>query len=438
MTMSDSHPFLVTATMMSLGASTLAPWLAYIAAADFFIGTYPNAELMFVFPVQNFFVLVTGSMILMFHSEKLPLNQRIILPQIAVVASLAVVPCLNLLAVEHDLALKLTLLAQLAGAVCVTVYQSASYGAGAMLGPSVTNSLETGKGLGGLGIILARMGAKAMLPSTRAGLVMSTNVFFAFSNCLVITSIVLWTAMLRDPYAAAKIKEYEDQRQANNLAAAVAAATPDPKNGVSRAGNSVEKSKLLELESARSYSKVNEQAAAPSDAWTVLRALSLPAGVVASGFMVCLSCFPGLTTSLSSRTLGLGDWFPVLMVFAYNTFDLVGKSLPNAKLLFTAETLPLAEACHLLFIPAFVLVARRPPLDQGPLLAFFGSDEFAFLLVSGLGLFTGYITCSAMMLGPGCVPKHQDRILAGQMMTCCLMIGLFAGSMLGVGLAQIA
>ena len=36
--------------MLALGASTLAPWLAYIAAADFFMETYPESNLMFVFP----------------------------------------------------------------------------------------------------------------------------------------------------------------------------------------------------------------------------------------------------------------------------------------------------------------------------------------------------------------------------------------------------
>ena len=37
---------IVSAAMISLGASTLAPWLAYIAAADFFMDTYPDANLM--------------------------------------------------------------------------------------------------------------------------------------------------------------------------------------------------------------------------------------------------------------------------------------------------------------------------------------------------------------------------------------------------------
>jgi len=101
--------------------------------------------------------------------------------------------------------------------------------------------------------------------------------------------------------------------------------------------------------------------------------------------------------------------------------------------LFTKKTLPSGALVDLAFIPAFVLVARRPDLD-GPL-GFLGTDQFALGLVSLLGLATGYLTCSAMMLGPGCVAP-RDKVLAGQMMTVCLMLGLFAGSMLGLALSM--
>lgn len=49
------------------------------------------------------------------------------------------------------------------------------------------------------GIILARMGAKALLPSDPAGVRASTNAFFVFSNGLVLASVVLWLTLLRDP-----------------------------------------------------------------------------------------------------------------------------------------------------------------------------------------------------------------------------------------------
>jgi len=35
--------------------------------------------------------------------------------------------------------------------------------------------------------------------------------------------------------------------------------------------------------------------------------------------------FPGLTTSLVSTTWRLGDWFPVLLVLAFNSGDMLGK-----------------------------------------------------------------------------------------------------------------
>jgi hypothetical protein len=315
-----------------------------------------------------------------------------------------------------------------------------------MLGPSVTNTLEKGKGIGGLGIILARMFAKWLYDDSEAGLRSSTNLFFGFSNCLVVGSVVLWLMLLRSPHAA-PLLEYEKQRVAklnadalppvsNNaakssisgyvsvgLAEAGRAPLPLISQGSAKQG---EKAPLVALDPL-------DPASAPSSSvGTVLVQMLRPAGVVMVGFLVCLACFPGLTTSLTSRTLDLGDWFPVLLVLCYNTFDLVGKTLPGYKLVFDERTLPWAALAHCGFIPLFVFVASAPPLDG--LLGFLGSDQFAFGLVCCLGLSTGYVTCCAMMLGPGCVAPH-DRVRGGQMMTCCLMVGLFAGAMVGLALS---
>jgi hypothetical protein len=180
--------------------------------------------------------------------------------------------------------------------------------------------------------------------------------------------------------------------------------------------------------------QVSAEGGAPSSMGSVLAALIVPATVVTVAFMTTLSCFPGLTTSLDSRTLALGDWFPVLLVFFLNTFDLVGKSLPSVCLLFDKKTLPFAALAHVFFIPAFLVVARRPSLEGT--WGFLGTDEFAMLLVAMLGLSTGYVCTCAMMLGPGCV-EPKDRVLAGQMMSSCLLIGLFAGSVLGLALLSL-
>jgi hypothetical protein len=335
-----------------------------------------------------------------------------------VVASLTVVPLLNIFNTEKNLAFHLTLLAQFVGSVATTTYQPSSYGAAALFGPTITNELQRGNGIGGLLVIAARISFKLIFPSTIAGLVASTNGFFLFANLVVVFSICCWLALLRDPDAAVKIQDYEAQRMRQLLSHNDEPTGKLEAAPISRAAG--EKVKLLPLLAG---------GAGGSSMASVARAVAMPAAVVCSGFTVCLACFPGLTTSLVSTTLGLGDWFPVLLVLAFNAFDLVGKTLPTLVLVLTKDTLPCAALGHLLFVPVFWLVSRHPP--AGGFLGFVGTDEFAFALLVSLGLCTGYLTCTAMMLGPGCVEK-KDRVLAGQMMSTFLMLGLFSGSMLGL------
>lgn len=151
----------------------------------------------------------------------------------------------------------------------------------------------------------------------------------------------------------------------------------------------------------------------------VLSKVAGPAWVVCSTFTVCLACFPGMTTSLVSPELG--DWFPVLLVLAYNVADLLGKSLAGHLQLFSGTTIVLPAVIHMGFIPLFVALVR----SADP------STLACFVTVATLGLSTGYVATSCMMLGPQCVPP-SDKVMAGQVMSTCLIAGLFIGSLVGV------
>ena len=139
-----------------------------------------------------------------------------------------------------------------------------------------------------------------------------------------------------------------------------------------------------------------------SSAWLVGRE-SVSVFVV---FLVCLSCFPGLTTSLHSHSWDLGDWFPLLLVATYNTGDLVGKWLPAPRLpligrylparvrLFGRGMLPVVVLLHLCFIPAFLLMVSKPP----QLASLLKSDAVPLTIVLLLGVSTGYIGCMCLSL----------------------------------------
>lgn len=426
-------------SMVLVGASCLAPWLAYISAADYFIGEYPEAKLMYIFPIQNMSVLTFGSLLMMAFGEGISLHTRMIAPQIVLVFAMMVIPLIDLLHASHNVSLALTLVAQCLGACCVTVYQSSSYGAGGHLGPVFVNALETGKGLGGLGIVLARVATKLVLPNTKEGIAQSTNIFFAFSITLVLASVGMYRRLIGTPFAQRRFADYEEARKLKLVAAS--ASNSRSQASLELPSRTIRNDGATTLAKARRanggeavHLLVDEPLRAQGGTLVcsgVMRSIASLAIIVCSTFVVCLGCFPGLTTSLKSRTMHLGDWFPVLLVLSYNTGDLIGKSLPNwlqvpgRCMLFNASTLVFPAVAHLAFVPAFLAIAHG-----------FGSDGLVFVVVSALGLSTGYITCTAMMLGPSCVAE-SDRVIAGQAMSLFLMVGLFAGSLLGVALSFI-
>ena len=200
-----------------------------------------------------------------------------------------------------------------------------------------------------------------------------------------------------------------------------------------------------------------------SSAWLVGRE-SVSVFVV---FLVCLSCFPGLTTSLHSHSWDLGDWcarpprpaprppppspphpshlrFPLLLVATYNTGDLVGKWLPAPRLpligrylparvrLFGRGMLPVVVLLHLCFIPAFLLMVSKPP----QLASLLKSDAVPLTIVLLLGVSTGYIGCMCLSLAAERGTTAAQKEMAGMVSSFALMVGLSAGSALGLALSN--
>ena len=110
----------------------------------------------------------------------------------------------------------------------------------------------------------------------------------------------------------------------------------------------------------------------------------------------------------------------------------MGKSLPPSYPLFTGGNkaqvhLPLAAFAHVAFVPLFVLLSATKV----------GGDLAAFLVVGLLGLTTGYLGCSAMMLGPEQVESPKEREIAGILDTLGLVVGLTMGSVIGLVISAV-
>lgn len=137
-------------------------------------------------------------------------------------------------------------------------------------------------------------------------------------------------------------------------------------------------------------------------------------------YIVTLSIFPGFITE-DVHSESLKDWYPVLLIAAYNVFDLVGKCL-------TAVFMPEDEriavggcVTRLLFYPLFWCCLHGP--------MFLRTEIPVTIVTCLLGLTNGYLISVLMILAPKAV-QMQHAEAAGTVITLFLVIGLASGSVL--------
>jgi solute carrier family 29 (equilibrative nucleoside transporter), member 1/2/3 len=135
-------------------------------------------------------------------------------------------------------------------------------------------------------------------------------------------------------------------------------------------------------------------------------------------YAVTLSIFPGFITE-DVHSEALKDWYPILLISAYNVFDLVGKSLPSIYLIKNANVAVAGSFARLLFYPLFYGCLHGP--------SFFRTEIPVTALTCLLGLTNGYLTGILMILAPKAVPIHHSET-AGIVIVLFLGVGLVIGS----------
>jgi len=146
-------------------------------------------------------------------------------------------------------------------------------------------------------------------------------------------------------------------------------------------------------------------------------------------FAVTMSIFPGIVTLWQPQANSIlrKELFGTLLIGCFQIFDVVGRSMAS----YTTKCLPpgrlwIFVLCRLLFIPAFILGQRRPEW-----FFLWGSDVGRLLLVAALATTNGLLASCAMMFGPQRC-NDENREVAGMGMSCTMVCGIFAGSLLAL------
>lgn len=156
--------------------------------------------------------------------------------------------------------------------------------------------------------------------------------------------------------------------------------------------------------------------------WQVAQSIYPYMVCIALAYCVTLSLYPGIESEIVSCSLG--TWMPVLLMFTFNTSDLIGKTLAGVPYPWSRRQLILMSGLRIILVPLLLLCCapRHQPVISG--------ETAAFIFTIALGVSNGLAGSLPMMLAPAKV-NATLREVTGNMMTLSYNVGLTVGSFIG-------
>lgn len=156
--------------------------------------------------------------------------------------------------------------------------------------------------------------------------------------------------------------------------------------------------------------------------WRVANAIYPYMVCIALAYCVTLSLYPGIESEIIS--CNLKTWMPVLLMFTFNTSDVIGKVMASFPYTWSRRQLILLSTMRIALVPLLLLCCapRSQPIIAG--------ETPAFIFSAALGITNGLAGSLPMMLAPAKVPATLKEV-TGNMMTLSYNVGLTAGSLIG-------
>lgn len=156
--------------------------------------------------------------------------------------------------------------------------------------------------------------------------------------------------------------------------------------------------------------------------WRVANAIYPYMVCIALAYCVTLSLYPGIESEIISCKLK--SWMPVLLMFTFNTSDVIGKVMASFPYTWSRRQLILLSTMRIALVPLLLLCCapRSQPIIAG--------EIPAFIFSAALGITNGLAGSLPMMLAPAKVPATLKEV-TGNMMTLSYNVGLTAGSLIG-------
>lgn len=257
---------------------------------------------------------------------------------------------------------------------------------------------------------ILRVITKATLPQTVRGLKLSADLYFIVTALLLLICLLSFNMVNKLP-----VMLYHYRMKLRALESTLSTSEPQD---VSELGLKTDTTEISPTTTTDSELDKVTKPVSFVHVWSQIKWLATSVAVV---YVVTMSIFPGYITE-DVHSAFLGDWYPVLLIVAYNISDLAGKTLTSVCMVENQNLMIWGCFGRLVFFPLFYTVLYGP--------AIFREEAIVFLLTAMLGLSNGYMTSLVMIVAPKNVPVLESET-AGIIMTLFLVSGLTIGSLLG-------
>ncbi|XP_071690998.1 equilibrative nucleotide transporter 1 [Rutidosis leptorrhynchoides] len=370
-----------------LGTGYLIPWNAFITAVDYFAYLYPDASVDRIFAVVYMVVGLICLLFIVFNAHKSHSFVRINIGLGLFVVSLLVVPVMDVTYIKGRVGVYAGFYVSVAAiglaGIADALVQGGVIGAAGEMPERYMQAVVAGTAASGVLISILRIFTKAVYSQDEIGLRKSANLYFIVSIIVMIICIVLHNIAHRLPV----IKHYNDL-------------------------------KIQAVNNEKEEKGVLSEALWQSRLWDIVGTIKWYGIGIIVLYIVTLSIFPGyITEDVHSQVLK--DWYPIILITAYNVFDLVGKCLTSFYVIENSKVAIGASFARLLFFPAYLTCLHGPMVLR---------TEIPVTIVTCLlGLTNGYLTSCLLMVGPKMV-QLQHAETAGIVLVLFLVLGLATGS----------
>ncbi|XP_028039041.1 equilibrative nucleoside transporter 4 [Bombyx mandarina] len=472
--------FIVYITLFLAGAACLLPFNGFIIAVDYYQDQYPNTAIIYDITtvyISSACVAVVVNNLLVYISHY---TTRI---TFAILFTLCTMLFVTLCNIGWDkfsphVSYNINLIAIGFIAFGCTIQQASYYGFTGCLPPKYTQAVMAGESAAGFWVCIDRIVTKYWFPSPQR----STFVFFVFLILVLMGHSLLHHVMMRQLFVQYYMKLTKESQRRRRIQLHL---TPHDDTTLMENETAEANFGVLKLQSpAVSSAGINGQAEGESSKFSFANPVYSPTatnpapiaeGEPSSGspstlrtprpsykvedvvtespgrpttwktfkrgmlsrwavaraiypYMVCIglvhfttmSLYPGIASEVPSCRLG--SWMPVVLMTAFNLFDLIGKTAAAWPYEWSRSQLLMASGLRLLLVPLVLLCAapRHSPHIVG--------DIYSIMFSIILGFTNGLFGSVPMMTAPTRVGREY-REIAGNVMTLSYNGGLLSGSL---------